>query len=347
MKKILSILMTLVMLLSACAFAEADDAFEGVQITLSDIVAFAGETPILDLTGLSLGLGGALNDAGAGGLQLSLGAAGNEVLSLNMGLSGEQLLLAMTGVTGIYSLDLAAVAESAGVDLDAVTDLDVEQVTQAISPEDQMALMALLMEAVALVQANTTNTTEEIEGVIYDVTTVEVTPELLMPLIEKALPIADKYSDVLADTGFESFTQLYTELAPAVGLNGTILDAEDSSVLDFTVTGSLHNGEQSGFVMLYLEGAEADDDTALYIEAYAGSDEEYYGVAFNLDFSDENDGSWIPASDAPVDLLAALEDETQSQQLMLQAMSSVMMAMSQIAAANQTVAALMGNMMGA
>ncbi|MBP3652025.1 MAG: hypothetical protein J6J78_03010, partial [Clostridia bacterium] len=66
---------------------------------------------------------------------------------------------------------------------------------------------------------------------------------------------------------------------------------------------------------------------------------------FNLNVVAENDGSWIPVSDAPIDLLAAMEDETQSQQLMMQAMGAAMGALSQMAAANQTVAALMSSMM--
>ena len=40
-----------------------------------------------------------------------------------------------------------------------------------------------------------------------------------------------------------------------------------------------------------------------------------------------------------------MEDETQSQQLMMQAMGAAMGALSQMAAANQTVAALMSSMM--
>lgn len=342
MKKLLAILMTLVMLLTTCAFAESDT--DGAKITLSDIVVYAGEAAMLDLTGLSLGVGVHVGEAGKG-MQLTLGALENEVLALNMALAGKQLLLGMTGVTGVYSVDIAATAESMGVDVDAVSNLDVEEVMGKISAEDQMALMSLLMEAMVVVQSGvTTGMTGEIDGVTCDVTTVEVAAESIKPLLEKA--VVNSY--LLEESGFESFSQMYNEIKPAIGVSGTILESEDSGVIDFVVNGSVMDGAQSGQLKLYVKGEEAADDSVnLYIEIGVGAGEESYALGFNLNVVDENDGSWIPASDAPVDLLTALEDETQSQQLMLQAMSAAMGAMSQMAAANQTVAALLGSMMAA
>ena len=342
MKKILAILLSLVMLLSACAFAEN----EGAEIVLGDIVVLEGETPILDLTGLDLILGVVTGETN--GMQLALGAADNEVLALNIALAGEQLLLGMTGVSGVYSLDIAEAAESVGIDANLT--LNVNEVTEAIKPEDQLALMALLTEAAALVQAGTTDAgTQEVEGVTYEVTSVEITAGQLKPLLEKAVVILDNYSYMLEDSGVESFTQLYEALTPALAVSGVILDGENSGVIDFMINGSLYSGtetETSGYVNLYLEGAEVNDDqVAMYVEATIGTGEDSYTLAFNLDVTDENDGSWMPASDAPVDLIETLQDETQSQQLMLQAMSSGMMALSQMAAANQTVAALMSSMM--
>lgn len=347
MKKLLSILMTLVMLLSACAFAEAVEN-ENAEIILGDIVVTMNETPILDLTGLDLILGVVTGETN--GMQLALGAADQEVLALNVALAGEQLLLSMTGVSGVYSLDVAQAAETAGFDADAVTNLDVNQVTEAISPEDQLALMALVMEGAALVQAGTTAAgTEEIEGVTYEVTNVDITAEQIQPLLEKAVAILDNYSHLLAETGIESFSQLYETFAPALAVSGVIYDGETTGIIDFAVAGSIYGGteeEHVGYVSLYLEGAEVGEDGAsLYVELGGGVGEQNYGLAFNLDCANENDGSWLPASDAPVDLLTAIQDETQSQQLMLQAMSSGMMALSQMAAANETVAALMGSMM--
>lgn len=346
MKKLLAILMTLVMLLTTCAFAESDT--DGAKITLSDIVVYAGEAAMLDLTGLSLGVGVHVGEAGKG-MQLTLGALENEVLALNMALAGKQLLLGMTGVTGVYSVDIAATAESMGVDVDAVSNLDVEEVMGKISAEDQMALMSLLMEAMVVVQSGvTTGMTGEIDGVTCDVTTVEVAAESIKPLLEKAVVILDNYSYLLEESGFESFSQMYNEIKPAIGVSGTILESEDSGVIDFVVNGSVMDGAQSGQLKLYAKGEEAADDSVnLYIEIGVGAGEESYALGFNLNVVDENDGSWIPASDAPVDLLTVLEDETQSQQLMLQAMSAAMGAMSQMAAANQTVAALLGSMMAA
>lgn len=356
MKKILAIVMSLVMLLSACAFAETPAAPVGAQITLGNPFVISGEGEaaevLLDLTGIDLGLGFCMNDVDKGA-QLSLGANGQQVLALNAALGEDALLLGMTGVSKMYSLKFADMAESIGVDADAVSDLDVNKVTQKIDPADQMALLALLMEAVALVQANTIVTPEPqvIEGVSYNMTSVSVTADQLMPLVEKALPIADKYASVLENTGLESFTQLYETLSPKVDVSGVYLDAKEQGILDFVVHGTLYAGTEqavSGYLQLYLEGAEAENmGTNMYVEATVGFGEECYTLGFDVEVSNENDGSWLPASDAPVDLITALQDETLSQQLMLEAMSAGIMALSQMAASNETIAALLGSMMGA
>lgn len=348
MKKILAILMTLAMLLSACAFAENENA----EIVISDVVVLAGEMPVLDLTGLGLKIGAVTEPLG---LQLALSAADQEVAALNLGVAenGEQLLLSMTGVTGVYSLDADVIGqaiEDAGVDVDAIANVDMNEVTSMISTEDQLALMSLAMEAAAVAQAGVTaGGTETIDGVAYDVTKVEITAEQIKPLMDKAVDIVDNYPELLAEAGIEDLAQTYAEISPALSVSGTILDGEETGVIDFTVNGALYSGteeEAGGYVNLYLEGKEAAEEAvSLYLKATAGAGEESYALAFNLDCTTENDGAWVPASDAPIDLLAALEDEAQSQQLMLQAMSTGMMALSQMAAANETVAALMGEMM--
>ena len=345
MKKILVILMTLVMLLSTCAFAEAVEA-DGAEVVIGDIVVLAGETPILDLTGLSLGLG--VYNGENTGMQLTLGAAGNEVLALNLGIAAEQVLLSMTGVSGVYSLDLNGAAESMGIDANLT--LNVNEAAEAIKPEDQLALMALVTEGMALVQAGTAAVgTEEIDGVAYEVTIVEISAEQLQPLLEKAVAILDNYSYLLADSGVESFTQLYQALAPALAVSGTIYDSENAGVINFDLGGSLYSGTEeavNGYLNVYIDGEAVNDhEVDAYVELTASTDAQSYTLGFDIVVIDENDGAWVPASDAPVDLLTAIQDEAQSQQLMLQAMSSGMMALSQMAAANETVAALMGSLM--
>lgn len=348
MKKILAVMMTLVMLFSACAFAENENA----ELVISDVVVLAGEMPMLDLTGLGLKIGAVAEPLG---MQLALSAAGQEAVALNLSVAEDKLLLSMTGVTGVYSIDTAVIGqaiEDAGVDMDveAITNLDMNEVTAQISAEDQLALMALAMEAVAVAQAGTTaGGTETIDGVAYEVTKVEITAEQIKPLMDKAVDILDNYPELLAEAGIEDIAQAYAGIAPALSVSGTILDGEETSVIDFTVNGALYSGteeEIGGYVNLYLEGKETGEDAvSMYLKATAGAGEESYALAFNLDASTENDGAWIPAAEGAIDLLAALEDEAQSQQLMLQAMSTGMTALSQMAAANETVAALMGSLM--
>ena len=342
MKRILAMLMTLVMLFSACAFAES----EGAEIIVGDIVVKVNEAPILDLTNLDLIAGFYNGEMPA--IQLALAAADQQVLALNVAIGEQQVLLSMSGVNGVYSLDVAEVAGAAGIDADIK--LNVNEVTEKMSPEDQLALMALVMEAAAIVQAGTTAAgTEEIDGVAYEVTTVDITAEQLQPLLEKTVAILDKYSYMLEDSGVESFSQLYEALAPSLAVSGAIYESENSGMIDFAVAGSIYGGteeELAGYVNLYLDGEALDDDRVdAYVDLSAGTGDQSYALTFNIGVIDENDGAWVPASDAPVDLMAALQDEAQSQQLMLQAMSTGMMALSQMAAANETVAALMGSMM--
>ena len=347
MKKILSVLMSLVLLLSVCAFAEPVEA-EGAEIVLGDVILSEGTQPILDLSGLDLVFGVYAGETV--GVQLALAAADQEALALNMALEGEQLLLNMTGVTGVYSLNIAELADSMGIDAEAVANLDEEDLAAVIKPEDQMALMALLMECVTVVQAGTTAAgTEEIDGVVYDVTTIEVAAGQIQPLIEKLVGILDHYPELLAETDIESFTQLYEIIAPALAVSGAIYDGEDNAVIDFTLEGGIYSGTEealSGFANMYIAAGETEDDhVAMHIELSAGSGETSYTLAFKLDIADENDGSWMPVSGGAVDLMTALGDESQSQQLTLQAMTTLMSAMSQMAAANEIVAALLGSMM--
>jgi len=366
MKKLLSILLTVAMLLSVCAFAQGEGfprleldrvrdlsisavaQAEGAKISLSDFVVFQGETLLVDLSGLGLNLG--VYDGEATGLQLALSAAEQEVLALNVAVEEDQLLLGMTGMPDVYSLNPAAAAETIGIEDGVIEAFDVENVTAVISEADQMALSALLLEAAALVQVNTVEAgTEEIDGIAYGVTNVELNADQIQPLLEKAVAILDNYSYLLESSGMESFTQVYESLNPGLGVSGVVLTSEEAFMIDFAVAGTIFVGtedEESGYIELYVE-AEAVDETKadLYVEASAGAGEESFTLAFNLDFAAENDGSWMPAADAPVDLLSLLEDEARTQQLTLQATSVAMMALSQMAAANETVSALIGTLM--
>lgn len=336
MKKFLAILMTLAMLLSVCAFAEG----EGAEIILGDIRVFAGETALLDLSGLALRLGVYSDDENVG-VQLAVDANDTEALALNVASESDGLLLGMSGVSDVYSLSYSSIAQMSGLDLDAI--LNMEAVTEAITAEDMTALTELAGEiAEAFVAGTTDGGMQEADGETYHVTNVNVTEDQIQPLLEKAVAILDNYSYLLEDSDIESFSELYTELTPALSVNGAIYEQDDAVSVELVINASVLEGSEKGYLALNAAASESEEDRVdVYVELSVGTEEEDYTLAFNLGLVDENDGSWMPISDAPVDLLAALEDETLSSKLATEAMASAMMALSQMAVANETVAALM------
>lgn len=343
MKKFLAFLMTLVMLMSCCAFAEATEA-ESVKIVLDDIVLYEGETALIDLSGIGLSL--SAYDSEIPSLQLALTAADEDVAGLSVAVEGTQLLLGMTGVSNVYSVDIIDAIELFAAEANLIADPETEDLATIISEEDQLALAALVMEAVEMYVASTETSTEELDGTTYDITNNYITSEDMAVLLPKANAILDKYPQLLEGSGFESFTQLYETVKPSPFFYVSTYSNETEFTFDVVLM-SIHTnpatGEEQGLnlelVVKNVLNSENTVDTN--VEILLAHNEYEYTLAFNLKFVDNNDSSWVPASENAIDLFEALADEEQAGLLMTEALTTGINALTAIVESNPALAAMM------
>lgn len=341
MKKFLAILMTLVMLMSTCAFAEATEA-ESAKIVLDDIVLYEGDTALIDLSGIGLSL--SAYNSETPGLQLGLTASDEEVAGLSVAVDGTKLLLGMTGVSNAYSVDIVDVVELFAVDAGLIADPETEDMASIISEEDQLALAELIVEAVSLYEASAESSTEELDGTTYDITSKYISMEDMDGLLKKAIAILDNYPQLAAGAGVESFAQMYEALAPALSFGFTTYSNETEFNFQATVMSIFTNGtEEEGFMLeINVKNVLSDESTVdTQVEVLVAHNEEEYTLAFNMQFVDNNDSSWMPSSETAIDLFEALADEEHFNTLMTEIVNSGIVALAAVAESNETVAALL------
>ena len=117
MKKLLAMLMAVLMLISACAMAEAAS---GGHLIIRDVEIDLGGGQTLDLSGVDLTLALAGDDS-QGALRVAVDAAGASVLNAIASFGTEQLTLRADGISDVYSIryeDLIAMIEEAAGDAD-------------------------------------------------------------------------------------------------------------------------------------------------------------------------------------------------------------------------------------
>lgn len=218
MKKLVAVIMSLVMLLTACAFAE------GSELVLNNIVLSLGDQGELDFSGIDLRLGVGENESFAG-VNLAVDANGQNALNGVAALSGEQLVLILEGLSDIYAVDLASIMEQAGGE--AVQDAfsngfsaGFEAGTQ-VSEEDMAELEAALEAWLAELDASLTAVETE-TGESY---TFAVSEEGNKALILAVMDVVDKTeagAEFAAENGAESMRALWENLGAEIALEGMI-----------------------------------------------------------------------------------------------------------------------------
>ena len=111
LNKIFCMLLALAMLLtSTVALAEGAAADLTMQtLTLNDIQVSMNDTPVLDLSGLSLSMGGAMDpETGKGAAQLSLLGGDQAAASVNTAWDSSKAVLTVDGLSKPLTLDIEA-----------------------------------------------------------------------------------------------------------------------------------------------------------------------------------------------------------------------------------------------
>lgn len=338
MKKFLSLLLCLAMLL--CSFAMA----ENMELKLSNLKLEANGESVFDLSGIDLCMRIAAGETdGTSGAQLAVDADGRNVLSLVMAVLDEDVVLTMTGISSAYSIDLETLASL--IEVSGGMTVQANGGSADMSEEDQQKMIQLGGELVSLIVENTVALPdEEINGVKYSVVSVEVSAEQIAPLLAEMALIMDNYSFLLEDSGVESFTELFEILDLELSLSGKIYDSPNAGIVDVTLNISAMQRTEQALLNVYLEGSgDAEDEAHIYFVLSGEADGENFALSLNLDMgSCGND--WLPAEGIEtIDILSM--SDTQMEKLGREASAAFIMAISQMAAANESVAQLLVSMM--
>ena len=263
MKKLIAVILAVLLLGSAAAFAEAAPALE-LKDPVLDFTA-SGETVRLDLSGLTLRVGVLGEEEEDACLVLNLLGADKPLLTAALRMDGERVLLAADGLSHSYALPVAgtsaalspAGADGEGPDLDALVSALTEKVlSQAeIGMEGDAitfrlpytAVSELLRELVPLMGSapNAEGLQEALDEMEASGESVELSGSVsLSDGIHVVLDVTPvKGGELLSE---DMFRLLFDVDKPEGGVDFTLtgLEPAKGDELLFRVVGSLRSGEQ-------------------------------------------------------------------------------------------------------
>ena len=247
MKKILSVLICIAMLLMACAFAE------GGELSISNVQVSVSDGTVLDLSGIDLRLAAAADEAG-GGVRLAVGANGEEVLSAVASVDEEKVALKLDGMSSAYTVSMADIMTM------LMEDPDFQELMQLISAldfteQDLIELIAIVETFMANMDASISETgTEEIDGVTYQSYAINFGEEGYEALFRGIVELLDQHPALMAllleGSGYETLGQAYDALGMKMYAEGTMLTSESDAEIDLTAYSSV-NGEEAAAVNAY------------------------------------------------------------------------------------------------
>lgn len=268
MKKLLAVLLSVMLMVSACAFAE------GMGVTVNNIQVDMGGGEVLDLSGLDLLLGYSGNET-QGGAYIGLAGNGAEIIRANIAANEEKILANLTGLSDTYSIsmeEIAALLQASGVDLSSLT--QGGGLAGAMSQEDTMALMGIAMQAMgAVTGCMSDGGMVDIEGASYACTKIALTEDTIGAILNSVAAFVDTKPEVLASLGIPSATQFLAESGLKIGVEGELLLGEADSILDLYLTVTNASNPEGSTVELYgimepgaepmIEGMAATDYTLI------------------------------------------------------------------------------------
>ena len=280
MKKLLSVLICVAMLLTACAFAE------GSQLTISNVSLTAGDGSSLDFSGIDLRLAAADNEAG-GGLRVALGANGEEVISGVASINEQGVVLAMDGLSNAYTISVDDIMTM------LAEDPDFQQMMQLMAAmdfteQDLVELVAIFETFMANVQGSISETgTEEIDGASYQTYAVNFGEEGYDALFGGLAALLDKHPAlvgmIMDGTGYNTVTEAYEASGFKMRAEGVAISGETEVEVDLMGYASAEGMEEVAVNSYVYVTAGADEEAG--VEAVDMSmvlsevvDEEYIGI---------------------------------------------------------------------
>ena len=334
MKKLVAILLTAVMLLSACALGE------GAQIVLRDIVGSTNGQVAMDLTGLDIVLSIA-GDGNQGGVHLGFDVNGEQMSGVLLALVGQQILLdidAGDGQQRSYYVDLNALLGLLGQQIDLATIL--ESAGEAVTGDDSVAEQFGEQFAEIFLGGVTEGGTTTLDGKEYDVYQIEIPSDKMRATI-------DAFADALLQRGnvgqaqVEAMQEALFSNGQEYSVSGAVYSAEDSKIVDLTLSMISSDMSEPATVRVYCEAVEnVSGGMQFNIELSAAADGEEYALSLTLNALALNDVSWLPSDvGGAVDILSVedLEEALSGDAMAL--VQGVMMSVFTAMSMNQQTAA--------
>ena len=279
MKKFVSVLLCIAMLLTVCAFAE------GGELTISNVVVSLGEEA-LDFSGIDLRLAAAAGETD-GGLRIALGANGEVVLSGLAVLNEQGVALAMDGLSNTYTISMADLMAMMAEDPDFQ---QMMQLMQALdfTEQDLVELVAIFETFMANVQASISDTgTEEINGETYQTYAVNFGEEGYDALFGGLAALLDKHPAlvgmIMDGTGYSTLSEAYEASGMKLRAEGVAISGESEVEVDLMGYGSAEGMEEIAMNCYVYAAAGADEETGteavdMSIALSEVVDEEYVGI---------------------------------------------------------------------
>lgn len=286
MKKLRTLIALLIC--AAMLLGSAGMAAGGKEISLNDIVVSVNGEELLNLSGIGINIGVAERDGGAG-LHIGLNANGESVADVEAALQGNMLYMAADGISKVYGLDLLNVVGTA-----------MEETQFTITAEDEAALMALVMEASAILPSCLTLVEETDETAHFRLNVTEAQVDALLKALAGLL---DNHPELFADSYYDNFSEMIADMEVKLSLKGDVLMTDAGMSAELYLVGTeIESGEASGIaIQLGMATAteENTDQLDIYFSMGEGMSEEdtvqYFESAFSLWITDGNFDSFTGA----------------------------------------------------
>lgn len=305
MKKLLAVLLTVVMLLSACAMAE------GIQVTVGNIVVCENGQALADLTGFDAMLTFAAED-GLGGVNAHFDLGGTELCNVLLAMIGQQVLLE-ANVSGsqvaAYYLDLNTLMGVLGQNIDL--NMIQESIGEALAGDDSPIAFPEELAAELLAGCISDGGVNQIGGVDYETTLVEISPEQMRTLLEAVLEMLVANGNTSLEEAEEALEALESGEIE-LSLSGAIYTGSDSGIINMTLYVDGEDVDDAVAVSFYLDGRESGDGLLFSVSLEAASGDESYSLDLDVSFEKLSDTSWLPLDvDGAVDILTVEDLESE------------------------------------
>ena len=280
MKKIISLILVLMMLVSACAMAA------GKEITIGNVMLGDNAGSVIDFSGIELKFAAAANDNSAG-VSVAAAAAGEDVVRVVLSADEAGAYLSADGISDVYSISMETIAELLSTYLGselANLEVLVGQIT-TIAAEGFEKMLAIVEESM------TEAGTQEISGQEYVVYDVYVSSEAVMEIYGIFDEFVALYPQMMEGTGYSSFTEMFESEGIDMTIDGQAFYGENGVMEDLyaNIDGEAVSNVFASVEYVYYEDMDLngiDIYVALYDPSVEDVDEGEIGYAFATVYTD-------------------------------------------------------------